>query len=118
MTTRHIPCVDCGTIREVTYKGAASQRCMPCGVAYQAEQKRAHHPGPWITAGLCGQVGGDMWFIKTGGNAEPSKAVCGRCPVTAVCLAWAIDTDQLYGIWGGMTRTERTREAARRREAA
>jgi WhiB family redox-sensing transcriptional regulator len=118
VTTRHIPCVDCGTIREVNYKGAASQRCMPCAVAYQAEQLRAHHPGPWIVSGLCGQVAPELWFLEHGADSNAVKAICGRCPVIAACLAWAIDTDQLHGIWGGMTRTERIREVARRRAAA
>lgn len=112
--TRLIPCVDCGTIREVNYKGVVSPRCMPCGVEYAANERRAHHPGPWIVDGLCGQVGGDMWFLTTGDNAQPSKAVCGRCPVRGACRDWAIETDQLYGIWGGLTRTERIREAQRR----
>ena len=118
MKTRHIPCVDCGIIREINYKGAASERCRGCAIAYQAEQQRAKHPGPWIVGGLCGQVSPEMWFLERGADSNTVKGICGRCPVINTCLAWAIDTDQLYGIWGGMTRTERTREAARRRAAA
>jgi hypothetical protein len=37
-----------------------------------------------------------------------ARAVCGRCPVRARCLDWALD--QLpYGIAGGLTEQERTR---------
>jgi WhiB family redox-sensing transcriptional regulator len=36
-----------------------------------------------------------------------AKAVCARCPVAAQCLAWALESGQDYGIWGGMTEDER-----------
>ncbi len=43
-----------------------------------------------------------------------AQAVCDRCPVRSQCLAWALDTGQDTGIWGGRTETER-RELRRRR---
>lgn len=36
-----------------------------------------------------------------------AKSVCHRCPVTADCLRWAMDTGQHYGIWGGLSEEER-----------
>jgi WhiB family redox-sensing transcriptional regulator len=117
MKARHVPCVDCGTIRTITYTGAPAERCAACAFMYQAEQRRAHHPGPWIISGLCGQVAPELWFLERGADSRTVKGICGRCTVNTTCLDWAIDTDQLHGIWGGMTRTERTREAARRRAA-
>jgi WhiB family redox-sensing transcriptional regulator len=36
-----------------------------------------------------------------------AKLVCHRCPVTAACLAWAMDTGQRYGVWGGLSEDER-----------
>ncbi|MQY13555.1 Transcriptional regulator WhiB [Streptomyces sp. RB5] len=37
---------------------------------------------------------------------DEAKAVCGRCPVRASCLAWAMRV-QVGGIWGGTTEAER-----------
>jgi WhiB family transcriptional regulator, redox-sensing transcriptional regulator len=36
-----------------------------------------------------------------------AKSVCHRCPVVADCLAWALDTGQCYGVWGGLSEYER-----------
>lgn len=46
---------------------------------------------------------------------DQAKAVCGRCTVRATCLAWAMETAERYGVWGGMT--ERERRSLRRRQA-
>ena len=42
-------------------------------------------------------------------NALPAKRICRRCPLAAECLAWAIETRQDWGIWGGTTPAERRR---------
>lgn len=36
-----------------------------------------------------------------------AKAVCRRCPVTADCLAWALDAGHEDGVWGGLDMAER-----------
>ncbi len=38
-----------------------------------------------------------------------AKAICAACPVADVCLAFAIETNQPDGIWGGYTAKERSR---------
>lgn len=50
-----------------------------------------------------------------------AKAVCQRCPVVEPCLEFALDTNQKYGIWGGLTDKERAslkRRRARARRAS
>ena len=46
---------------------------------------------------------------------EAAKAVCRRCTVAAICLAWAIEAHQDEGVWGGMSEDER--RALKRRNA-
>ncbi|MCX4766767.1 WhiB family transcriptional regulator [Streptomyces sp. NBC_01275] len=46
---------------------------------------------------------------------EEAKAICGRCPVMEQCLNWAVWVEQVEGIWGGTTESER--RAIRRLEA-
>jgi WhiB family redox-sensing transcriptional regulator len=36
-----------------------------------------------------------------------AKSVCHRCPVASECLAWALDTGQRAGVWGGLSEEER-----------
>ncbi|WP_332112992.1 WhiB family transcriptional regulator [Streptomyces sp. ActVer] len=36
-----------------------------------------------------------------------AKVVCSGCPVLQECGAWALDTRQAYGVWGGMSERER-----------
>jgi len=58
-------------------------------------------------------------------NWEPRRAICRTCPVAAVCLAdalnteWSMDLDRgRYGMRGGHTPTERIQLAQRHRGAA
>ena len=36
-----------------------------------------------------------------------AKAVCQTCPVRAECLQTALERNERYGIWGGLTDVER-----------
>lgn len=38
-----------------------------------------------------------------------AKKVCAECPVVARCLQHALESNEPFGIWGGMTSTERYR---------
>jgi WhiB family transcriptional regulator, redox-sensing transcriptional regulator len=43
------------------------------------------------------------------GQVERALAICSICPVIDDCLAFAIETNQNDGIWGGLTAKERLR---------
>ncbi|OUS83116.1 WhiB family transcriptional regulator [Rhodococcus sp. NCIMB 12038] len=47
-----------------------------------------------------------------------AKQICHTCPVLAECRDHALTTTEAYGIWGGMSETERTRHTRRTRHAA
>ena len=38
---------------------------------------------------------------------EEAKAVCRTCKVIDACLKCALDTNQDYGVWGGLSEDER-----------
>lgn len=44
-----------------------------------------------------------------------AKGLCAGCPVLGPCLAHAIDRPERYGVWGGLTESERHRLAGRKR---
>jgi Transcription factor WhiB len=48
----------------------------------------------------------DPFFAGTEDADREAKAICATCPVTDPCLAFAIRTGQLWGIWGGKTPQE------------
>ena len=41
-----------------------------------------------------------------------AKRVCAQCPVVQRCLAYALESNEPFGIWGGMTSSERYRRTA------
>lgn len=65
---------------------------------------------------LCAQADPDAWFPEHGGGpATAARRICGRCPVRAECLDYALARREQYGIWGGLNIDER-RRVARERE--
>jgi WhiB family redox-sensing transcriptional regulator len=62
---------------------------------------------PWMAFGLCAETDPEAFFPEKGGSARPAKQVCAGCPVGALCLDYALRTDQRFGIWGGKSERER-----------
>ena len=76
--------------------------------------------GQWRSAAACRSADPDLFFpISDSGPAREqtatAKAICATCQVRRECLAFALQTGQTYGIWGGTTEHERA--AVRRRTA-
>ena len=62
--------------------------------------------------------GPDAEFVTARKQREAeAKAICARCPVRDACLAYALDSRQEYGIWGGANEDER-RALRRQRRAS
>jgi len=73
-------------------------------------------PEPWVDDALCAQTDPEIFFPEQGGSSADAKRVCERCPVRAECLQFAIDTQERFGIWGGVS--ERARRKLTRQESA
>jgi len=58
------------------------------------------------------------FFPEKGGSTRDAKRVCAKCEVREQCLKWAIDHDERFGIWGGMSERERRRYKREHRERA
>lgn len=72
-----------------------------------------HEPEDWRQDAVCASTDPETFFPEND-NAK-AKAMCHVCPVVDPCLQWATDNRE-YGIWGGMSETERRnlrRRAAR-----
>ena len=68
--------------------------------------------GQCWSAAACRSADPDLFFpISASGpaleQAAKAKAICATCPVRRECLAFALRTGQVHGIWGGTTEDER-----------
>jgi WhiB family redox-sensing transcriptional regulator len=66
---------------------------------------------------LCAQADPEAWFPDKGESTRLAKAICAGCPVRVPCLAYALDHNERFGVWGGLSERER-RELPRGRRAA
>lgn len=62
---------------------------------------------PWFTEAKCLNADPDVFFPEKGGSTREAKRICGECPVRAECLEYALESDERFGIWGGMSERER-----------
>lgn len=72
--------------------------------------------GDWWSVAACRYADPDLFFpVSASGKSlqqvTEAKEVCARCQVRAECLAFALRTNQLHGVWGGMAEEERYRAA-------
>lgn len=44
----------------------------------------------------------DSFFANKPSQQMEAKKLCGVCPVKRDCVKWALDSKQLWGIWGGL----------------
>ncbi|BET46126.1 WhiB family transcriptional regulator [Streptomyces tendae] len=66
----------------------------------------------WLRRAACVDEDPDLFFpVGTAGPAlrdtAAAKRVCARCPVTPECLAFALESGQTSGVWGGTDEAER-----------
>lgn len=61
----------------------------------------------WQDDAACSGVDIDVYFSLDEGNQRRAIELCRTCPVQQECLRYAIEHDELYGIWGGMLESER-----------
>ncbi|PQM51801.1 WhiB family transcriptional regulator [Mycolicibacter virginiensis] len=66
----------------------------------------------WTDQAPCAQTDPDAFFPDKGGTTRHAKTVCRACPVRAECLQYALDNDERYGVWGGLSERELRRVRA------
>jgi len=70
-------------------------------------------PLAWQADSLCAQTDPEAFFPEKGGSTRDAKRICASCEVKAQCLEYALQNDERFGIWGGLS--ERERRKLRRR---
>lgn len=61
----------------------------------------------WQERSLCAQTDPEAFFPEKGGSTREAKKVCTGCEVRKECLEYALEHDERFGIWGGLSERER-----------
>lgn len=64
-------------------------------------------PEDWTVDALCAQTDPDAFFPEKGGSTAAVKRICAGCGVRAQCLQFALDHEERFGVWGGLSERER-----------
>ena len=70
----------------------------------------------WRLDALCAETDPEAFFPEKGGSTREAKRVCLGCSVRTECLEFALDNDERFGIWGGLSERERRRVRLERRD--
>lgn len=63
----------------------------------------------WQDQALCAEVDPELFFVEKGAPTAPAKRVCRSCEVRSECLEYALDHQERWGVWGGLSERERRR---------
>ena len=64
-------------------------------------------PLGWQADSLCAQTDPEAFFPEKGGSTREAKRICTSCEVKSQCLEYALQNDERFGIWGGLSERER-----------
>ena len=72
------------------------------------------HAWQWQRLGACRGMDSAVFFHPEGergparsGREAQAKQICASCPVLAQCRAHALAVHEPYGVWGGLSESER-----------
>ena len=63
----------------------------------------------WQEKALCAEVDPEIFYPEKGGSTREAKMVCRSCEVRVECLQYALNRDERFGVFGGMSERERRR---------
>ncbi|MGC0379704.1 WhiB family transcriptional regulator [Streptomyces sp. SAI-229] len=68
----------------------------------------------WQLHAACRGMASSVFYTRSGergarrrGREQRARQVCQSCPVQQQCAEFALATKESYGVWGGLTETER-----------
>ena len=68
--------------------------------------------GDWREQALCAQTNPEEFFAEKGGTTKAAKQICGGCEVRPQCLSYALEADERYGVWGGLSERDAAAQGA------
>jgi WhiB family transcriptional regulator, redox-sensing transcriptional regulator len=79
------------------------------GLGVEDVEDAAWDDAAWQDRALCAQTDPEAFFPEKGGSTREAKKVCRGCEVRAECLEYALEHDERWGVWGGLSQIERRR---------
>lgn len=106
-------CRACG--REQTARRRANDRALLMTVNRKPKQPkpvpapivRTEEADGWMRFALCAETDPEIFTGDEGDSYNKARRICAVCPVAGVCLRWALDHDEKFSMWGGLTPQER-----------
>ncbi|MHC0431483.1 WhiB family transcriptional regulator [Streptomyces sp. O3] len=74
---------------------------------------------PQLAGARCDGIDPELFFPEHGNQhgAGEARAICAECPVREACLAYAVETGERFGIFGGLSYRQRLPLIRERRAA-
>lgn len=69
----------------------------------------AGRPMDWLATAPCKDAGDAMFPGSLSADIAYAKSFCQRCSAIELCLRWALDTGEEWGVWGGLSEAERNK---------
>ena len=66
-----------------------------------------HSPLTWRDEANCLTVDPEIFFPVKGGSTVDAKKICDSCEVKVECLGYALQNNERFGVWGGLSDEER-----------
>lgn len=90
------------------------------GIAQASHRPKMNYQDlQWQESGACRDIlNADVFFPKKGAPkaSRAAKQICQQCPVTGICLEYAMAVGERDGVWGGMSAPERDKLRRQRRK--
>jgi len=64
-------------------------------------------PPEWQDFAACAGTDTEAFFPEKGGSTREAKRICQGCEVRAECLQYALDRNEHFGVYGGLSERER-----------
>lgn len=71
----------------------------------------------WMVEGTCTTTDPEMFFSQQAPEIRAAVKICSECPVRVLCANYAINTNQEYGVWGGLTEVDRKQLRGKRSQS-
>lgn len=71
-------------------------------------------PNKWHTYAMCRSSDPEIFYSTEQYHETTAVSICSRCPVKSQCRTWALEKDERFGTWGGLTESQRRRVGTRR----
>lgn len=78
----------------------ASSMVLSLTLAFEGEEA-------WRHRARCLDADPGIFFPEKGGSSKEAKRICDQCPSKEACLAYALENEEQFGIWGGLSENER-----------